>query len=117
MTNYHYDQWIRLWLLGYPATPNSRQGRYRERFQQPDEYKFLLETTFLKASYLTNKDSIIYVRTDARDFTLSITLNALKQIFPHKQLTITEQPFSGTTQTHLFGDHSPKRGEIDLILK
>jgi len=117
VTNYHYDQWIRLWMLGYPPAPNSSLGKYRERFQIEDEYKYLLGTTFRKVSYLTDKKSVIYVRTDSRKFTLDTTRNILKQVFPHKKMTVIEQPVSGTTQTHLFGNHSTKMGEVDLILK
>jgi len=117
VTNYHYDQWIRLWMLGYPPSPNSSLGKHRERFQIQDEYKSLLETTFRKVSCLTDKKSVIYVRTDSRKFTFDTTRNILKKMFPDKKMTIIEQPVSGTTQTHLFGNHSTKVGEVDLILK
>lgn len=117
VTNYHYDQWIRLWMLGYPPAPNSSLGKHRERFQVEDEYKHLLETTFREVSYLTGKESVIYVRTDSRKFTLDTTCSILKQAFPDKKMTIIEQPVNGTTQTHLFGNHSTKIGEVDLILK
>jgi hypothetical protein len=117
VTNYHYDQWIRLWMLGYPPAPNSSLGKHRERFQAEDEYKNLLETTFHKVSYLTGKESVIYVRTDSRKFTLDTTRNILKQVFPDKKMTTIEQPANWTTQTHLFGNHSTKMGEVDLILK
>jgi len=117
VTNYHYDQWIRLWMLGYPPAPNSSLGKHRERFQVEKEYKYLLKTTFRKVSSLTDKKSVIYVRTDSRNFTLDTTSNILKQIFPNKKMTIIEQPVNGATQTQLFGNHSTKTGEIDLILK
>jgi len=117
VTNYHYDQWIRLWMLGYPPAPNSSLGKHRERFQVEDEYKNLLETTFRKVSYLTGKESVIYVRTDSRKFTLDTTRNILKQMFPDKKMTIIEQPVNWTTQTHLFGNYSTKIGEVDIILK
>jgi len=117
VTNYHYDQWIRLWMLGYPSAPNSSLGKHRERFQVENEYKDLLDTTFRKVSYLTDKKSVIYIRTDSRKFTFNTTLNILKQTFPDKEMTIKEQPVNGTTQTHLFGNHSTKMSEVDLILK
>lgn len=117
VTNYHYDQWIRLWMLGYPPMPNSSLGKHRERFQVQDEYKCLLETTFRKVSYLTGKESVIYVRTDSRKFTFDTTCNILKQVFPGKKMSIIEQPVTGETQTHLFGNHGTKTGEVDLILE
>jgi len=116
VTNYHYDQWIRLWMLGYPPVPNSSMGKHRERFQEKDEYRRLLETTFRKLSYLTGKRSIIYVRTDSRRYTFETTCDTLKRIFPDKRMTIEEQPVNGSTQTHLFGNHSTKMNEVDLIL-
>jgi hypothetical protein len=116
VTNYHYDQWIRLWMLGYPPTPNSSFGKNRERFQIQNEYKELLESTFHKVSYLTDKKSIIYVRTDSRKFTLDTTCNILKQVFPDKRMKIKEQPVTGITQTHLFGNYSTKMSEVDFIL-
>ena len=116
VTNYHYDQWIRLWMLGYPPEPNSSLGKYRERFQAEGEYKNLLEKTFRKVSHLIDKKSVIYVRTDSRIYTLETTCNILKQVFSDKKMTIKEQPVSGSTQTQLFGNHSPKMNEVDLIL-
>ncbi len=117
VTNYHYDQWIRLWMLGYPPTPNSSLGKNRERFQVETEYRDLLDTTFRKVSYLTDKKSVIYVRTDSRKFTFDTTHSILKEIFPDKKMTIKEQPVNGTTQTYLFGNHSTKMSEVDLILR
>lgn len=117
VTNYHYDQWIRLWMLGYPPVPNSSLGKHRKRFQVEEEYKHLLEKTFREVSRLTGKESVIYVRTDSRKFTLDTTCNILKQAFPDKEMTIIEQPINGATQTHLFGNHSTKIGEVDLILR
>ena len=104
-------------LIGYPPAPNSSLGKHRERFQVEDEYKQLLETTFREVSYLTGRESVIYVRTDSRKFTLDTTCTVLKQVFPDKKMTIIEQPISGATQTHFFGNHSTKIGEVDLILK
>ena len=117
VTNYHYDQWIRLWMLGYPPAPNSSMGKHRERFQAEDEYRHLLETTFRKVSYLTSDNSIIYVRTDSRKFTLDTTYEILTRLFPKKKMTKKEQPVNGTTQTQLFGNRYTKMGEVDLILK
>lgn len=116
VTNYHYDQWIRLWMLGYPPWPNSSLGKNRERFQIKDEYEELLKTTFRKISHLTDKDSVIYVRTDSREFTLKTTRATLAEIFPDKNMTVQYQPIKGTTQTRLFGNHTTKTDEVDLIL-
>lgn len=117
ITNYHYDQWIRLWLLGYPPYPNSNMGRYRKRFSEISDYSKLLETTFRKSSKYLSKDSIIYIRTDSREPTFSVTKNILNKIFPKKKLSILEQPVVKNTQTHLFGKHVGRNSEVDLILE
>lgn len=117
VTNYHYDQWIRLWMLGYPPMPNSSLGKHRERFQSDDEYRNLLEKTFCKVSNLTDRESVIYVRTDSRPYTFETTHNILKLVFPNKTMTIKKRPIKGITQTRLFGNHNTKKEEIDIILK
>ncbi|MFC2066338.1 hypothetical protein ACFLUO_04665 [Chloroflexota bacterium] len=117
VTNYHYDQWIRLRLLGYSPTPNYKMGKHRQRFQAIEEYTQLLENTFRKASHLIAKKSVIYVRTDARESTLNITRDVLKQVFPRKKLTVANQPYTKDTQTQLFGTTENMGGEVDLILE
>jgi DNA methylase len=117
VTNYFYDQWIRLWLLGNPPEPDSSAGKYKSRFQSKPEYTNLIEKAFTKISPLMAKDCIVYVRTDARAFTLETTLHALEQAFPNKKIKMVKRPIIGTTQTHLFGDYEKKCGEVDLIAK
>jgi hypothetical protein len=72
VTNYHYDQWIRLWLLGYSPYPDSSLGRYRDRFNQSQEYADLLFKAFTKASRLLDKNGVVYVRTDKRALRISV---------------------------------------------
>jgi hypothetical protein len=115
--NYHYDQWIRLWMLGYPPTPNSTMGKNRERFQVEEEYIKLIETTFKKIASITDRNSTIYVRTDSREFTFNTTHDALQKVFPGKRIRTKQQPIRGTTQTDLFGNHGKKVNEVDLILE
>jgi len=117
VTNYYYDQWLRLWLLGFSPVAYSNHGLYKGRFGNRNEYSQLLLSVFHKASQLLAKDAVVYVRTDAREFTYQTTLQILKEVFPEKRLSIIEQPFRSSTQTHLFGDKSKKVGEIDLILE
>ena len=117
VTNYHYDQWIRLWLLGFSPEPNSRMGRHRERFQDPSRYVSLLNTAFRKAASLLADDGIAYVRTDTREFTYCTTLEILGDVFPGKRLTVLDRPLSRSTQTHLFGVVSNSKGEVDLVLE
>jgi hypothetical protein len=116
VTNYQYDQWLRLWLLGYPPQPVAAKERSRGRFQSKVAYRQLLLDVFSKSVPLLHEDAIIYVRTDAREFTRTTTETILRQQFPHKQIDIQERPYNKTTQTSLFGDDSSKPGEVDVIL-
>lgn len=116
LTNYHYDQWLRLWLLG--SSPNALRigGRHRGKFEHRERYRSLLLKVFGKAAKLLNSDGVVYVRTDRRKITYQTTLEVLGQVFPGKRLLKKAQPFRRPTQTRLFGDHSVKVGEVDLIL-
>jgi hypothetical protein len=120
ITNYHYDQWLRLWLLGGPPSdrrPNSRyNGKYRRKFENRSIYANLLTTVFERASRLMRPDGIVYVRTDRREPTLALTKKALKLAFPDHQLNRVNRPIEGETQTRLFGNGDPRLGEVDLVL-
>jgi len=120
VTNYHYDQWLRLWLLGYP--PNAlRNGNGRGgKFEARNEYRRLLEHVFTRAAKLLEEDATVYVRTDSRDFTYLTTVAVLRQVFPDKCLTEVRRPMLNPSQTRLFGEASApaeKNGEVDLILQ
>jgi len=116
VTNYFYDQWLRLWLLGGAEKPKSMGETYKSKFQSQAAYKQLLETVFGHCSTLMKHNAIIYVRTDAREFTLKTTIESLKIAFPSKQIEIHRRPLSGKSQTALFGDNTLKPGEVDLIM-
>lgn len=120
VTNYHYDQWLRLWLLGHP--PNAlRNGNGRGgKFEAREEYRRLLEHVFTRAAQLLEKDAIVYVRTDSREFTYRTTVAVLCKVFPDKHLDEVRRPMLRPSQTRLFGEaNAPaeKNGEVDLILK
>lgn len=116
VTNYYYDQWLRLWMLGGPSIPISNGGKYTSRFLSKKNYRELLNSVFQSASQVMTKNSTIYVRTDAREFTLSITLEILRECFPSWREKIVPQPVSRKTQTSLYGDTTNKPGEVDIIL-
>lgn len=116
ISDYHRDQWLRLWMLGNePACTRSRE-KYRGAFSSPDDYKNLLLDVFSKASELMNQNGYVYVRTDARPLTFEITREVLHLCFPKWQEEIIKQPYKRETQTALYGDKSKKPGEIDIIL-
>jgi hypothetical protein len=120
ITNYHYDQWIRLWLLGGPPTdqraPTHFKGKHQGKFANSDVYATLLKEVFEGSAQLLRKDAVIYVRTDRREPTVSLTRDALKSAFPSHALRRVNQPLSGKTQTRLFGHYAPRLGEVDFIL-
>lgn len=116
LANYHYDQWLRLWMLGGPPSPRRCWGKYQAKFESRSEYEHLLTTVFKTAAPNVARDAVIYVRTDARDFTYGCTRNVLTAVFSGKNLTEIERPFQKPTQTALFGDKQKKPGEIDLVL-
>jgi hypothetical protein len=120
ITNYHYDQWLRLWMLGGPPTDHRTHtqynGKHRGKFVNHAIYSQLLATVFERASQLMKPDCIVYVRTDRREPTLDITKQALKMAFPDHHLRRVNRPIEGKTQTKLFGNGDPRLGEVDLIL-
>jgi hypothetical protein len=120
ITNYHYDQWLRLWLLGGP--PGARRantkfnGKHRRKFENRSVYSRLLTTVFQHSAQLMKPDAIAYVRTDRREPTLSITKQALTLAFPKHTFHRVNRPIKGLTQTRLFGNGDPRHGEVDLVL-
>jgi DNA methylase len=120
ITNYHYDQWLRLWLLGGPPsdlrTSNRYNGKHKGKFANRAMYSQLLNSVFEQASRLMRPDGIVYVRTDRRHRTLSITKQALHAAFPKHRMRRVNRPIEGRTQTRLFGNSDPRLGEVDLIL-
>lgn len=117
VTSYYLDQWLRLWMLGEGAVPSRVGAGWKGRFENRDEYQSLLDAVFAKSARLMADDAVIYVRTDAREFTREATIRALTSAFPDKKRTIRQRPFTKKTQTALFGDASKKPGEVDIILR
>jgi hypothetical protein len=117
ITNYHYDQWLRLWMLGGPERPTWISGQWQNRFESKSSYRELLQKVFQSCAGLMADTAIIYIRTDAREFTCETTIEALSKAFPQKSLEIVPRPFTKETQTALFGDKSKKPGEFDIIMQ
>ncbi len=122
VTNYHYDQWLRLWLLGGPPNALARHGRYRGRFAGVVDYKKLLFKVFDRAKALLHPKAVIYVRTDHRDVTLHATIEVLAAVFPKKRLFQRIRDIEKPTQTHLFRERSSAQkpvkcaAEVDVVL-
>ncbi len=116
LTHYHYDQWLRLWLLGGPPNARKLGGKYKGRFENRSEYRELLLSVFGRSARMLDRGSIIYVRTAKQKFTYDTTVEVLREVFPEKRLVLKSQPFRKPTQTQLFGDRLTKEGEVDIIL-
>ena len=118
ITDYHADQWLRLWLLGGADNPQSLKEKHKGRFVNKQEYYDLLDNVFGLCATMMEERSTIYVRTDKREFTLNSTREILKKLFPQHKETIIDKPLleDTKTQTKLYGDKSMKPGEVDIIM-
>lgn len=116
ITDYHTDQWLRLWLLGSNETPTLNKHKHKGRFNSKIDYYELLDNVFGQCSKIMEDKSTIYVRTDCRDFTFNTTLDVLKKHFPNHKIKIKNQPFTKKTQTEIHGNSSKESGEVDIIL-
>lgn len=117
VTNYHYDQWLRLWMLGGSSYPDfSNKGTWQKKFESRARYRQLLTTVFSESKHLLSKQATIYIRTDKRKFTHETTMEVMRDIFPDKRLNEIQRPLRKPSQTALYGDKSPKPGEVDIIL-
>lgn len=113
ITNYQYDNWIRLWALGGPELPEHK-SEYRHCSKV--QYKKLLKDVFSTTRSLLKDDATVITRTDRRKFTLETTAYTLVDIWPEHQIYGRASIPSKPSQTALFGDTEVKPGEVDLLL-
>jgi hypothetical protein len=118
ITDYHADQWLRLWLLGGTENPQSLKEKHKGRFVNKQEYYDLLDGVFGLCAKMMRMESTVYVRTDKREFTFNSTLEILQKHFPQHITQIIDKPLKEDTktQTKLYGDKSMKPGEVDIIM-
>ncbi|MFN8402169.1 MAG: hypothetical protein U0V48_01235 [Anaerolineales bacterium] len=116
LTNYHKDQWLRLWMLGGEEEPIWSSEKHKGRFDSQVEYVELLDNIFSTASQIMDENGTVYIRTDTRDFTRNITLELLRKHFPDWKEKIIDAPVTKKTQTMVLGNRSSKQGEVDIIL-
>jgi hypothetical protein len=116
VTNYFYDQWLRLWLLGGRDKPTSPRTPCRRKFENKTQYSEMLQSVFLKSSSLLERNATVVIRTDSRKFTYDSTLAALKKAFPRKRLREERHSRPQFTQTELFDANTTRESEVDLIL-
>ncbi|HEX8342266.1 MAG TPA: DNA methyltransferase [Tepidisphaeraceae bacterium] len=116
VTNYHYDQWLRRWVLGGPPEAVAAGGRHRGKFYDQEKYKRLLYDVFTEAKPVLRRDAVVYVRTDYREVTLRATVEVLREVFPRKRMFRYARQIDKKTQTHLFANKVEKSAEVDVVL-
>jgi DNA modification methylase len=117
ITDYHVDQWLRLWLLGIQNDSKVTREKHKGRFNNKIDYSELLEDVFSQCSAMMKKKATVYIRTDARDFTLDTTNKIVDEYFSDYKKEIVKRPVEKRTQTEVIGNRSSKKGEVDIILK
>jgi DNA modification methylase len=116
VTDYHRDQWLRLWMLGGNPSTARLQEKHRGMFASHEIYRELLSIVFEHAADMMSARGVVYVRTDARSITFETTQQVLRTAFPRWRETIIDQPAPRRSQTARFGDSTQKPGEKDIIL-
>ena len=114
VTDYRQDSWIRLWMLKEgPALPDWKKD---SRTMRRDSYKKMINDVLTNASRLLTPRGVIWIRTDAREFTKEVTLNAVRNIWPNRKLFMREDFPKCATQTEHFRNLSSATGEVDLLI-
>ncbi|MCJ7545598.1 MAG: site-specific DNA-methyltransferase [Deltaproteobacteria bacterium] len=116
VANYFYDQWLRLWLLGGPEKPHSSGEPCKRKFENKKHYADMLCHVFAKSKSLLKRDAVVFVRTDARQFTREATIKALESAFPRKKLRSACFSLPDFSQTALFDSELESKGEIDFVM-
>lgn len=116
VTDYFYDQWLRLWLLGGDSRPKRSTKKCQHKFDNKSEYTAMLQAVFSRSSCMLARDAVIVVRTDSRKFTYESTLEALERAFPKKRLRREQHTLPEFTQTELFDADTSTEGEVDFTL-
>ena len=113
ITDYKYDNWIRLWALGGTSLPRSDKN---QRYSNKKEYKSMIKQVFEVSRRLLANDACVVVRTDRREFTLETTARILIELWPEHRLYEKNIDVTKATQTALFGDKTEKPGDVDLVV-
>src|SRR5262249_19900506 len=116
VTNYHYDQWLRLWMLGGSQLPRKIKGLHRGKLENLGHYRALLLRAFVRARELLARNATVYVRSDSRKATAEVTRDVLRYVFPKHRLVRRLRPLKGKTQTRLFSKCAVSQAEVDFIL-
>jgi len=75
-----------------------------------------LRAVFTKSKRMLTSGAVIYVRTDAREYTLKATAQVLEEVFPEKRLRHERHSLPSFSQTTLFDANVESAGDVDLVL-
>ena len=113
VTNYRSDNWLRLWALG--EGPPRADWSTDQKFTNPEKYEAMLEGVLRATLDRASSDAVWYLRVDARERTLSVIRRLTEALLPAHRRYERLSPSPGRTQTTLYGDHSTKPGDVDLV--
>ena len=75
----------------------------------------MLEGVLQAARTRARSDAVWYLRVDARERTLAVVRRVTAALLPAHRRYERPSPSPRRTQTALYGDHSAKPGDIDLV--
>lgn len=110
MTNYHADQWLRLWALGF----NPRKEKNRGRFNNAADYRNLIENVFLNTRKLLAPNAKICVRVGVGK-SQGVVRGVLASVFPEKTFSERFSSCEDPVQTRVMGNRSKGLGEVDFF--
>ena len=113
VTNYRSDNWLRLWALG--EGPPRVDWSTSQKFTNHLKYGTMLDGVVRSACDRARSDAVWYLRVDARERTLAEVRRVTAALLPAHRRYERASPFPRRTQTALYGDHSVKPGEVDLV--
>ncbi len=113
VTNYRSDNWLRLWALG--EGPPRADWSTSQKFTNPEKYKIMLNDVVRAARDRAHSGTVWYLRVDARERTLAVVRRVTAALLPAHRRYERPSPSPPRTQTALYGDHSVKPGDVDLV--
>ncbi|MCY4517837.1 MAG: DNA methyltransferase [Acidimicrobiaceae bacterium] len=114
ITDYRTDSWLRLWALG--EGPSLPTWHTQQKYVHLENYTAMVRRAFAATNEICTADCTWLVRSDARPRTRNVLESLLLEIAGERGVYALSAPFSSATQTALYGDTSPKPGEIDLLI-
>ena len=113
VTNYRSDNWLRLWALG--EGPPRADWSNSQKFTNSEKYERMLDGVVRATRDRACSRAVWYLRVDARERTLAIVRRVTAALLPTHRRYERLSPSPNRTQTALYGDHSVKPGDIDLV--